>query len=218
MNHQADTTENEASYSEAYSDDNDLKTGVLHLGKKPALIVVDMTLGFASDESPLGGDFSREIDANVRLCRFFEEKQWPILFTSVVYDSDKQASVFRQRLPDLNILQRGAEWTALHPSLEPFNKRPLIEKHGPSGFFNTSLAAQLASLHVDTLVVTGLTTSGCVRATVIDALQNNFVTLVPIEACGDRNQNAHNANLHDMNAKYASVATLDEIIKALSRI
>ena len=210
--------ETESSVSEAFVDEKDLNKGALSIGQKPALVVVDMTLGFASRKSPLGGDFSSELEANLRLCEFFTKLKWPIFFTSVVYDNQQQASVFRQRLPDLNILQRDTRWTELHHSLQPFNTRPIIEKHGASAFFDTPLATQLKSLGIDTLVVSGLTTSGCVRATVVDALQHNFVTLVPIEACGDRNQYAHQANLHDMNAKYATVATMDEILNALASV
>lgn len=212
------TPQHNASFTEAFADEKDLSKGALSIGKHPALVVVDMTLGFACDDSPLGGDFSDEIAANVALCELFQAKQWPVYFTTVVYDNPHQASVFRQRLPDLNILQKGTKWTQLHPALRPFNTRPLVEKHGPSGFFATSLAGDLASQKVDTLVVTGLTTSGCVRATVVDALQYNFVTLVPIEACGDRNEKAHKANLHDMNAKYAQVLTLNDILHRLADI
>jgi len=210
--------DNAAFHSEGFADDNDLSTGALIPGNKPALIVVDMTLGFASEDSPLGGDFSAEIDANVHLCSFFNTRRWPVFFTSVVYDEPEQARVFRQRLPDLNILQRGSHWTELHPLLRSFQTTPLIEKHGPSGFFNTDLATLLKSKNVDTTVITGLTTSGCVRATVIDALQHNFITLVPFDACGDRNPQAHAANLHDMNAKYASVGSVQSITNALASV
>ncbi len=183
----------------------DLPTGEITLGERPALIVVDMSKGFASPQSPLGGDFTEVIEANLALLTQFRAKQLPIFFTSVVYRNAKQASVFRQRLPDLNILQAGSQWIEIIPELKRQQNEPIIEKHGPSAFFETRLATQLIHARVDSLVVTGLTTSGCVRATVVDGLQHNYPVFVPEQACGDRNLEAHKANLHDMNAKYAQV-------------
>ncbi len=195
---------------------NDLPIGEIALGKRPALIVVDMSNGFAREQSPLGGRFTDVIEANKTLLEVFRAKQLPIFFTSVVYRKPEQASVFRQRLPDLNILEAGSQWVQIAQELARQDNEPIVEKHGPSGFFETRLAAQLKHSHADSLVVTGLTTSGCVRATVVDGLQHNYPVFVPKEACGDRNTQAQDANFHDMNAKYARVVTLSTMIKLLS--
>lgn len=198
--------------------DKDLKTGALALGKRPALILVDLSIGFCSPKSPLGGDFSTVIQANRQLLNTFRQHSWPVFFTTVVYQNEHQASIFRQRLPDLNILQQGSHWTEIHPELDKQQNEHLIEKHWPSGFFATQLAEQLVLEEVDSLVVTGLTTSGCVRATVVDALQHNYPVFVPDQACGDRNISAHEANLHDMHAKYAQVMDMDALMAQLSLI
>ena len=94
----------------------------------------------------------------------------------------------------------------------------LIEKQWASSFFGTDLAVQLKAAKADSLVVTGLTTSGCVRATVVDGLQHDYPVVVPREAVGDRNAEAHRANLHDLHAKYAEVQGLDEVLAALTKI
>lgn len=193
----------------------DLPTGKIALGKRPALIVVDMSEGFTRAQSPLGGDFTEVIAANLCLLTAFRLKNLPIFFTSVIYHDADQASVFRQRLPDLNILQKGSKWIEIAHELKRQSSEPLIEKQGPSGFFQTTLAEQLKQANADSLVVTGLTTSGCVRATVVDGLQFNYPVFVPIEACGDRNLEAQQANFHDMNAKYAQVVTMSQLLNLL---
>jgi nicotinamidase-related amidase len=194
----------------------DLPIGDIALGKRPALIVVDMSEGFARAHSPLGGEFTDVIAANKILIDTFRQKRLPIFFTSVVYYDSSQASVFRQRLPDLNILQAGSKWVEIAHELQRGASEPIVEKQGPSAFFNTDLAKQLIHAQADSLVVSGLTTSGCVRATVVDGLQHNFPVFVPIEACGDRNLEAQQANLHDMNAKYARVLTMDQLLSLLN--
>jgi len=197
---------------------NDLDTGELQLGQRPAVIAVDLSNGFALPTSPLGGDFSEVLALNKRLFSAADELQIPVFFSTVVYDNPQQASVFRKRLPALNILERGSDWVKIHEDVNTF-LRPehLIEKHHPSAFFNTSLLQQLSQLNIDSLIITGLTTSGCVRATCVDALQNNYSCIVVSDACGDRNAEAHSMSLHDMHAKYAQVMSLDECLLQLER-
>ena len=113
----------------------DLDIGAISPGKKPALIMVDLSLGFTSPDSPLGGDYSDVVAVNKQLIDWFRARELPIFFTSVIYDNDDQASVFRTRLPDLNILKRGSDWVNIDPRLEPREDDVIIEKHGPSGFF-----------------------------------------------------------------------------------
>lgn len=199
--------------------DRDLQAGRVRFGRYPGLIVVDMTRGFTSPESPLGGNVDNQVAAAVTLVDRFHAASLPVMFSSVVYDDDDNAySVFRHHLPDLNILKRGSDWVEIDPR---FNRRPedvVIEKGGPSAFFATSLHAVLCQKGCDSVMVCGLSTSGCVRATVVDALQYNYPAWVVEQACGDRNHSAHTANLHDMHAKYAEVVSLDRALACVSQI
>lgn len=200
------------------ADDKDLSTGALTLGSRPALIVVDMSLGFTSPDSPLGGDFQSVKAANLSLLTEFRKQHLPIYFSTVVYHDDASASVFRTRLPDLNILMADSKWVQIDPFLKRKDDEVIIEKSGPSAFFGTDLAEQLNTVNADSLVITGLTTSGCVRATVIDGLQNNYPLFVPRQACGDRNHTAAQANLHDIHAKYGQVCELEWIIDKVRQL
>ena len=182
-----------------------LEKNFLGLSDRPALVVVDMINGFTDPECPLGSYCPDVVRANIELLEAFRSKEMPIFFTTVVYFNDHEASVFRKKVPALNLLQPSSHWIAVDEKLEKRANEVLIEKQWASAFFDTDLDLQLSQLEVDSLVVTGLTTSGCVRASVVDGLQNNYQVVVAEEAVGDRNQDAHNANLFDMNAKYADV-------------
>jgi nicotinamidase-related amidase len=200
--------------------DRDLIAGEFAFGRTPSLVIVDMSYGFTDPDSPLGGDFAAEVSVAAKLCDFFAQQGWPVFCSSVVYDLERQplkASVFRQRLPDLNILKKGSHWCDIDEQIPHQNHYQVVEKQWPSAFFDTSLTLDLLQAGSDSVVVCGLTTSGCVRATVLDALQHNFPCWVAQDACGDRNHTAHKANLHDMNAKYAKVMSSGEVIQALSR-
>ncbi len=189
----------------------DLQRNSLGLGAHPALLLVDMINGFTSAECPLGSDCPQVVAANVVLLKLFRERGLPVFFTTVVYSDDSQATVFRSRIEALNVLQPGSHWVEVDPALTPLPEEPVIEKQWASAFFGTDLDKRLREVGVDSLVVTGLTTSGCVRATVVDGLQYNYPVLVPREAVGDRNADAHEANLFDMNAKYADVVSIAEV-------
>ena len=192
-----------------------LEKNAVGLAEYPALIVVDMINGFTDSACPLGTDCPEVVSANVELLSAFREKGLPVFFTTVVYDDDQQATVFRQKVPALNALRRGSHWVALDVAMERLETEPLIEKHWPSAFHKTDLDAQLRALGVDSLVVTGLTTSGCVRASAVDGLQYNYQVVVAKEAVGDRNPAAHEANLFDLGAKYADIISVAAIIDGL---
>jgi maleamate amidohydrolase len=176
---------------------------------------VDMINGFTDSACPLGTDCPDVVSANVELLMAFRDRGLPIFFTTVVYDNDQQATVFRHKVPALNVLQRGSHWVSIDAAMGRLETEPLIEKHWPSAFHETDLDGQLRALGVDSLVVTGLTTSGCVRASAVDGLQNNYQVVVAKEAVGDRNPAAHEANLFDLNAKYADVMSVAEIVASL---
>lgn len=196
--------------------DKDLEKGAVAFGNKPALVVVDMSNGFTSFDSPLGGAEESVVAANQRLLSTFRLSALPICFTSVVYRDDCTNGVFRAHLPDLNMLKPDTNWVEIDARMSRLSNEPVFEKTGPSGFFGTELEAWLVLNDVDSLVVTGLTTSGCVRATVVDGLHYDYPVWVAEDACGDRNNSAHEANLHDMAAKYATVKTTDEIINMIA--
>jgi nicotinamidase-related amidase len=120
--------------------------------------------------------------------------------------------VFRARLPALDILQAGSHWVGIDPRLAPVSGEPVFAKQFASGFHGTGLAAWLKAQGADSVVVAGLTTSGCVRATAVDALQHDYPVVVAREAVGDRDAAAHAANLHDLHAKYADVLGIEEIL------
>ena len=188
------------------------------LGRHPALLIVDIINSFTDPDCPLGSEAGDVVEANRILLRAFREKRLPVVFTTVVYDDESQARVFRDRVPALNILEPGTRWVKVDPRLEPTDDEPVFEKQWASGFFKTGLDNYLRKEGVDSLVVTGLTTSGCVRATAVDGLQHDYKVVIPAQAVGDRNEEAHRANLFDLNAKYADVLDLDQVLQLIEEL
>jgi maleamate amidohydrolase len=187
------------------------------IGDLPALIVVDVVKGFTDPTCPLGSEADEVVAANVALMDAFHKADLPVVLTTVVYRSDNEATVFRARVPALNLLTPDSEWVRFDPRLPIAATDLQLEKRHASSFHGTDLDNWLKARNVDSVVVTGLTTSGCVRATAVDGLQNNYKVLVPREACGDRDPEAHDANLYDMNAKYADVVSLETVLDLLLR-
>jgi len=195
-----------------------LQQNPLGLTASPALLLVDMINGFTDPDCPLGTECPDVVAANRQLLDAFRTLGLPVFFTTVVYHNDQQAGVFRRKVPALNILEPNSHWVKVDPSLERRETEPLIEKQWASAFFATDLNDQLRALGVDSLVVTGLTTSGCVRASAVDGLQNNYQVVIAEEAVGDRNPEAHQANLFDLNAKYADVQPLQQVLAQLAEL
>ena len=188
-----------------------LESNSTGLGSAPALVVVDMCRGFIDPSSPLGFKCDELIQANIILVNKFREMNLPVIFTSTIYRDISEASVFRSKIPALNILKPGSEETSFLAELSPDSEDILIEKKFASSFFGTNLADDLRRMNVDSVVISGVTTSGCVRATALDSLQNNFLTTVAEDCVGDRDLNAHRANLFDLQSKYADVVLSDKI-------
>ncbi len=186
-------------------------------GHRPALIVVDMTLGFTDPESPLGSDLDGPVEAIQKLLEAARQAEIPVVFTTVAYrESDKlTAAAFIDKVPALLTLEAGSRWAKIDPRIAPRTEEPILNKLFASGFFGTGLSSLLTAAGVDTLIVTGASTSGCVRATVVDALQYGFRPIVPREAVGDRNPDAHKANLYDVDSKYGDVVSVEEILEYL---
>lgn len=193
----------------------DLERQSLGLGTKPALLVVDMIKGFTDPACPLGSSCPDVIAANTLLLDEFHRRGLPVYFTTVIYRDDSQARVFRARIEALNLLRIDSHWIELDENLPVEPEDVIVEKQWASAFHKTDLDQQLRQRGVDSLVVTGLTTSGCVRATAVDGLQYDYPVVVPREAVGDRNPQAHEANLFDLHAKYADVMALSELVAVL---
>jgi maleamate amidohydrolase len=194
-------------------------TGKVGFGKKPAIIVVDLTKGFTQPQFQLGADLSEVVNGNVQLLKKAREKGIPIFFSISEFSEDmKDAGIWLEKFPSIKTLMCGSEEVQIDPRLDPKPGEQIIRKNFPSCFFGTTLATRLIALGIDTLIVTGATTSGCVRATVVDSLQYGFRTIVPKECVGDRAQAPHEANLFDMGMKYADVVSLQEVLNNLDKV
>ncbi|ATW27222.1 isochorismatase family protein [Candidatus Formimonas warabiya] len=191
-------------------------TGRLGFGKRPAIIVVDFSQGFTNLESPLAANLDKEVMATKKLIDAGRAKRVPVIFTTVGYEANlKDAGLWPKKIPSQKYLILGTKFVEIDPRLEPMPQDTTIIKKGASAFFGTNLCAILASQQADTVLITGTTTSGCVRATAVDAIQYGYYTIVVKECVGDRATGPHEASLFDMDRKYADVISLEEAINYL---
>ncbi len=182
-------------------------------GNRPALVVVDYSNGFTDPTSPLGGDFTPQLEVTAQLLEAFRSAGLPVFFTTVVYDLlPRDAGVFIRKVPALGILRRGSPAVAIDPRIAPRFDEPVVEKHYASAFFGTDIDAGLKGRGVDTVVLAGCTTSGCIRASAIDSMQYGYLTIVVRDAVGDRAPGPHEANLFDIHAKYGDVVPSLEVL------
>ena len=189
------------------------------LGSRPAVLVIDFSCGFTDPDCALGSDLTPQVEATRRLLDAARDKGLPVVFTTIGFDASlKDGGLWLQKVPTLGDLQLGGRWVEIDERLGRRDDETVIVKKGASGFFGTNLASVLVSQGVDTVVLCGATTSGCVRATAIDLLQYGWPTLVPRECVGDRAQAPHDANLFDIQAKYADVVSVDEAIAYLESV
>ncbi len=181
-------------------------------GARPALLIVDFVVGF-TDPAIYGGGNILDAVANTReLLAVARERGLPVAYTRVVYaDDGADAGVFCQKAKGLERLTEHAPASQIVAALAPRAGELIVRKTQPSAFFNTMLAPWLSGKGVDTVIVTGCTTSGCVRASVVDSLSHNFRTVVATDGVGDRALGPHEANLFDMGQKYADLMTCAEI-------
>ena len=188
-------------------------------GKRPALLIVDFIVGFTDPTSPLGGDFSSELAVTKSLIDSFRDAKLPIIYTTIEYDEGfKDAGVFIKKVPSLCVLLRGSPMCAIDERIKPQHDEYIVSKKYASSFFGTNLDSHLKMQGVDTVVITGCTTSGCVRASAVDSLQYGFHTIVVREGVGDRAIGPHEANLFDMDAKYADVVSTGEVLEYVNNI
>jgi len=183
-------------------------------GDEPALLVVDLQTGFTDPESPLGGDLSDVIGRTNRLLAAAHAGDVPVVFTRIVTtDEDtRDLGVWGEKIPSLSTLQEGSRWVELDSRLDIGPQDHVLDKRQASAYHETELNSMLTGLGVDTAVVIGCTTSGCVRATAVDACSHGYRTVVPEGAVGDRAPEPHEANLFDINAKYGDVRPVEEAV------
>ncbi len=178
----------------------------LRFGANPALLIVDMVMAYFDADSPLYADTENTLDSNVRLVAAARSAGVPVIFTNVVYEpGGANGGLFYLKIPALSVFDQGSPLGAFPASLQPRADELVITKQYASAFFGTNLADALREKNIDTLLISGLSTSGCVRATAIDAIQYGFAPFVVREACGDRHSAPHEASLFDLQAKYAEV-------------
>lgn len=195
-----------------------LKSKSTGVGKRPALLIVDASNAFTDPNCALGGEFTAEVTAIARLLDQFRARGLPVYFTTVAYSKPEQAVIFREKVDCLNLLTDGSDLVQIDQRLAPRADETVVTKFAPSAFFETDLKQRMLGQGIDTVFVTGFTTSGCVRASAVDCLSCNFRTVVVRECCGDRDPPAHAANLYDLEAKYADVVSLDEALKSLDNV
>lgn len=182
-------------------------------GTRPAVVVVDFTYGFTDTRYPTAADMSAQMAATRKLTDLAREKGFPVIYTVIAYhpgELDKLA--WLKKATGMAALVEGSRLVEVDAATGIQPGDAVVVKKGASAFFGSTLGALLTGAGVDTVVVTGATTSGCVRATVVDAVQSGFAVLVPADCCADRAQAPHDANLYDMQQKYADVTDSADVL------
>lgn len=193
--------------------ENDLGESV-GLGEQPALVVIDLINAFTDPESRLGSAVGGVLDQTERLLAAFRDHDLPRYFTTIAFEeSYGDAGMFVEKVPALRDLELNTERVAVDEQVAPVGDERVVLKKYASAFFGTDLQAELTTHRVDTLVIAGVTTSGCVRATAVDSLQHGYRTIVPADAVGDRAEGPHRANLFDIDAKYGDVVETDDVVR-----
>ncbi len=190
------------------------------LGESPAILVVDMTRSFTDPDHPVGSDQTVALEAIGRLLAAARARQLPIIYTTLAFlDQTRDAATWGQKMPALRALRvDDAASMEIDPRIAPGPDDFVLNKRAPSAFFGTGLVSMLIPMRIDTLIVAGCATSGCIRATVVDGLSYGYRVAVPAACVADRATGPHDANLFDMDSKYADVMQLDEVIGYLEAL
>jgi maleamate amidohydrolase len=190
----------------------------LGIGDNCALVCVDFVNGFV-DPAVLGSvEIELAAQRSVEILKYFRSRNLPVAHTRVVFDEGgADHNLFSHKVPKLKMLTETAYESQIVNSLSPITGELLIRKQSASAFFGTNLANWLFFKKSDTIFVIGCTTSGCIRATVIDSMQHNFKTIVVTDCVADRAQEPHLANLFDMEQKYADLMDLSQSITSLEK-
>ncbi|WP_156878951.1 N-carbamoylsarcosine amidohydrolase [Oceanobacter kriegii] len=191
--------------------------GKVGFGNKAALVLIDFLQGYVTEGSPLYAPMVKTAVANtVPLLEQARANGMDVIHTRILYHPGfADGGIWLQKAPVMKAMVEGNPYAEFCPQVTPLDSEVVVVKQYASSFFGTSLAATLTARGVDTVVLVGCSTSGCVRATALDALQHGFRTIVAGDCCGDRHQAPHDANLFDINSKYGDVMPSGEIIKAL---
>lgn len=193
--------------------------GHLSFGRKPCLLIIDFVQAYLQPDSPIYAGVEEALAATQRLLELARRKGVLVIHTNVEFlPGGLNGGVFFRKIPLLRIFEQGSPLGAFPPQLTPLPTELVVTKNYASAFFGTSLASTLTAAGVDTLLITGVSTSGCVRATATDACQHGFIPVVVREAVGDRANGPHEANLFDLGAKYAEIASLEAVTRYLSQI
>ena len=188
-------------------------------GDNPALIVIDLSRAFTDPHTDLGSDCDKAIEGANVLLHAFRAAGRPIFFSTIAYnDPESEAGMWRKKIRGLNILSLGSPWVEQDPRLAREASDPIVVKKQASCFFDTDFERYLRERGVDTLVIAGVSTSGCVRATAVDGAQLGFRVIVAEEAVGDRLAEAHRQSLIDIDLKYGDVMSTAEILTRLGEI
>lgn len=184
----------------------------ISVGKSPALLIIDFVNGFLNPEMFGGGNVLQAARNTEPVLKLFRDKKAPVIFTRIVYAEDgADCGVWCEKAPRLKELTESSTHSQIADFLAPKKGEIIIRKAQASAFFDTALASVLRHRQVDTLVIAGATTSGCVRASVVDAVSHNFRPIVLVDCVGDRAIGPHQANLFDMEQKYANMAVSSEL-------
>jgi len=188
-------------------------------GERPALLLIDFCQGYFDPDCDLYADVDDALASALRLRETARSANIPVILTNVSYHpGGVDGGRFFEKAAPLRYFIKGNPMAAFASGLEPREDELVVTKQYPSAFFGTSLASTLTTMGVDSVLLTGLTTSGCVRASCVDAMSHGFRTAVVADACGDRHAAPHAANLFDMNAKYADVVSEEEAMTFLARL
>ena len=178
----------------------------LRPGRRPALLCIDMVRAYFDEGGAFQLPSTRSLKAASRVLAAAREAGVLVAHSGVRYAADaRDGGSFVRRVPGLRVFVGATEAGEFRPEVAPRDDELVLLKQMPSAFFGTTLASTLTSAGVDTVLVQGVSTSGCVRATVVDAMSHGFTVFVVGDACGDRSPGVHAANLSDMGAKYAEV-------------
>jgi maleamate amidohydrolase len=191
--------------------------GKLGFGRRPALLIVDFIRAYTTPGALLyAPDVVIAVKETVSLLELARAKGIPVIYTRVLYNKNGlDGGLFVQKVPVLRTMVEGEPLSEIVPELPPAETDVILVKQYASAFFGTSLAAMLTALSVDTVILTGCSTSGCIRASAVDGLQYGFRVIVPRECVADRHPGPHEANLFDINSKYGDVVSKGEVMEYL---
>jgi nicotinamidase-related amidase len=193
--------------------------GKLTLGERPAVLVVDFSTGFTDPECPVGADMTEAVESCRRVLDAARAKGVLIVFTVVAYGPHlKDLGLHAQKSPAMGVLQTGSRWAQVDPRLGLRDDEVVVVKRFPSAMFGTPVPSIFAAHRIDTVILCGAVTSGCIRASATDLYSYGYPTLLPVDCVADRAEGPHAASLFDLEAKYVDTVSSDEAIEYLERV